>query len=346
MIVKPILSVIIPCFNTPAEYIFRAYRSVVKQGDISFEIIVIDDGSIPEFHEPLEKIAAQDNRVKLITIKNAGVSNARNIAVSNAVGEYIVFLDSDDVLIDGFFERAYSIAKQTDADFIIGGVKNVTNIEEHTAETVFSGTSKYTTYTGDEVNKLKPCFIGPDYQFCYPDYYINRGPVARLIKSDIAKAVKFETDVKLGEDVIWNEEILNLCKTVCIVYEIWYIYWHNPNSASNSYNEKTIEEWEKQLKTLEKVIDLNNIQVFSSYSNRIVEGIKNIWDGYLKAIRSTDREQYKSIKRRLLNNYPWNRLAETNRIQNNPGKMKIKSVLYKRKLLLPIFEIKERISRS
>lgn len=345
MIANPILSVIIPCYNTPAEYIFRAYCSVVKQGDISSEIIIVDDGSIPEYHEPLEKIAAQDDRVRLITIENAGVSNARNIAVSNAAGEYIIFMDSDDVLADGFFERAYSIAKQTNVDYIVGGVKNVVSIDEHTANIVFSNNPKYTIYTGDEVNQLKPCFIGPDYQFCYPDYYINRGPVARLIKTDIAKSVQFDIDVKIGEDVIWNEEILNQSNRVCIVNEIWYIYWHNVDSASNSYSKKTIEEWETQLIALEKVIDLQDDQMFSSYSNRILEGIKNIWDGYLKKIRKTDRELYKDIKHRLFTDYPWNRLAEMSRIQNNPGKMKLKSLLYKGRLLLPMYELKERIKR-
>ena len=342
---NPILSVIIPCYNTPAEYILRAYNSVIKQGDISYEIIIIDDGSMPEYHEPLERIAAQDDNVKLITIDNAGVSNARNIAVSKAGGEYIIFLDSDDMLAYGFFERAYSIALKTNADYIVGGVKNVVDIDEQTTQITFPDTPRYTIYTNDDVNRLKPCFIGPDYQFCYPDYYINRGPVARLIKSGIAKAVLFDTGVKLGEDVIWNEAILNQCNTVCIVNEIWYIYWHNTASASNSYSEKTIEEWETQLKALEKVIDLDNVQIFSSYSNRILEGIKNIWDGYLKRIRNTDKELYKKIKHRLFVNYPWNRLDETSKMQNNPGKMKLKSLLYKWRLLLPVYEMKERIKR-
>lgn len=345
MISNPILSVIIPCYNTPAEYVFRAYSSVVKQGNISSEIIIIDDGSAQEFHEPLVKIAAQDDRVRLITIENGGVSNARNIAVSIAIGEYIIFVDSDDVLANGFFERAYSIAKQTNADYIVGGVKNVVSIDEHTTDIAFSDTPKYTTYSGDDVSRLKPCFIGPDYQFCYPDYYINRGPVARLIKAEIAKSVQFDTDVKIGEDVIWNEEILNQSKRVCIVNEIWYIYWHNADSASNSYSKKTIDEWEIQLNALEKVIDLQDTQMFSSYTNRILEGIKNIWDGYLKKIRKSDRKLYKDIKHRLFSDYPWNRLAEMSRIQNTPGKMKLKSLLYKGKLLLPMYELKERIKR-
>ena len=345
MISNPIFTVIIPCYNTPEEYIFRAYNSIVKQGDISREIIIIDDGSLSEYHEPLERIAAKDDSVKLITMENAGVSNARNIAVSKANGEYIVFLDSDDVLVDGCFDRAYSIAKQTNADYIIGGVKNAVSIEDNTTVIEFSNDPKYTIYTCDEVSRLKPCFIGPDYQFCYPDYYINRGPVARLIKSKIAKSVKFDTNVKIGEDVIWNEEILNQCNMVCIVNEIWYIYWHNAASASNSYSKKTIEEWEVQLKALEEVIDLDNVQMFSSYCNRILEGLKNIWNGYLKEIRKSDKKLYKDIKHRLFYGYPWNRLAETSRIQNNPGKMKVKSLLYKGKMLLPVYEIKERIKR-
>ena len=93
MVNKGLVSVIIPTFNR-AERCKRAVESVVNQSYANLEILVIDDGSIDNTKEVVEGI---DERLRYIYQENAGVSAARNMGIKNAKGEYIAFLDSDDI---------------------------------------------------------------------------------------------------------------------------------------------------------------------------------------------------------------------------------------------------------
>ena len=91
----PKVSVIIPTFNR-AQYIAAAIESVLNQTYKDFEIIVVDDGSNDNTREVLEAFM---NRIKYIYKKNAGTASARNVGIKNAQGEYIAFLDSDDLFL-------------------------------------------------------------------------------------------------------------------------------------------------------------------------------------------------------------------------------------------------------
>ncbi len=90
------ISVIIPAYN--AEHtIWETVESVWQQTFLDYEIIIIDDGSRDQTLEVLNKIAVQDKRVKVFSYENAGACVARNLGISHATGEFIAFLDSDDL---------------------------------------------------------------------------------------------------------------------------------------------------------------------------------------------------------------------------------------------------------
>lgn len=91
-------SVIMPAYNG-MHYIDAAVASVLSQSYADFEYIITDDGSTDGTRDYLEKLSKNDARVKVIFLeKNGGIGNARNTAIREADGEYLLFIDQDDFL--------------------------------------------------------------------------------------------------------------------------------------------------------------------------------------------------------------------------------------------------------
>lgn len=98
-----LVSIIIPAYNT-APYIHKAIDSSLRQTHKNIEVLIINDGSSDDTLEISEGYAQRDERVRVFSQDNAGVSSARNHGIRQALGEYIVFLDSDDWLEDNALE--------------------------------------------------------------------------------------------------------------------------------------------------------------------------------------------------------------------------------------------------
>lgn len=92
-----LISVIVPVFNTE-KYLSECLESVLAQTDMNFELIVVNDGSTDSSVDIVESFIKKDDRVKLFSQKNKGLSSARNLGIKEALGEYIYFLDSDDYI--------------------------------------------------------------------------------------------------------------------------------------------------------------------------------------------------------------------------------------------------------
>ena len=92
----PIVSVIIPVYNVKP-YLEESLESVINQTYKNLEIIVVDDGSNDGSEKICDEYAPKDDRIKIIHRKNGGLSVARNTGLDNMNGEYIAFLDSDDI---------------------------------------------------------------------------------------------------------------------------------------------------------------------------------------------------------------------------------------------------------
>jgi len=106
-----LVSIIIPCYNA-SSYIKETINSVLIQTFQNFEIIVINDGSKDQGSEIIKTI--KDNRIRLVEQKNQGVSSSRNNGIILANGEFIVFLDADDLLHPSFLEkRIFTLSKSS-----------------------------------------------------------------------------------------------------------------------------------------------------------------------------------------------------------------------------------------
>ena len=113
----PKVSVILPVYNV-APYLDEALKSLENRTLKDIEIIAVNDGSTDNSEEILKKHQETDSRIRYFNQENRGQSAARNMAMKYASGEYIYFMDSDDVIDIEALQICYNHAKTTNADFI------------------------------------------------------------------------------------------------------------------------------------------------------------------------------------------------------------------------------------
>ncbi len=109
------ISVIIPCFNAAAT-IDQTIESALQQADVSLDIVIIDDGSTDR---SLAITRSFEPGVRVVTGPNLGASAARNRGIADTTGEWIVFLDADDLLNSGTLRRRLETAEATGADVVV-----------------------------------------------------------------------------------------------------------------------------------------------------------------------------------------------------------------------------------
>lgn len=113
----PKISVIVPVYNVE-NYLEKCIDSICAQSLRDIEIICVDDGSVDNSGEILDKAASKDRRVKVIHKKNAGYGAAMNVGLDLATGEYIGIVESDDYIRPEMFETLYKAAVENDLDMV------------------------------------------------------------------------------------------------------------------------------------------------------------------------------------------------------------------------------------
>ena len=113
------VSVIIPCYNLEI-YLPNLFSMFKAQTMKNYELIFIDDGSKDNTNSLISNQKTKDKRIKLITLeKNTGARNARNVGLKSAIGEYVIFLDSDDIFYPNLLKTSYEIASKYDIDILV-----------------------------------------------------------------------------------------------------------------------------------------------------------------------------------------------------------------------------------
>lgn len=114
----PKISIIMPVYNAES-YLSESLDSVIKQSFVDIEVICINDGSTDKSLEILNEYKDNDDRIRVINQDNKGGSAARNVGVDNAVGEYIMFLDADDIYARDVVMNSYDRAVNTGVDVVL-----------------------------------------------------------------------------------------------------------------------------------------------------------------------------------------------------------------------------------
>lgn len=197
----PKLSVIIPVYNVE-EYLRMCLDSVVNQTLKDIEIICINDGSTDNSGKILDDYTQKDNRITVIHKKNKGVSVARNIGIDKATGEYLMFVDSDDLLTLAACETAYNTIAEDGSDMLIYGHSTLNNgtvktakkyqLDHHYSYTELSEITndklvhickiyKKKFIQRNNIKFLKNCKTAEDIAFCWT-CYLNKAKISEITK--------------------------------------------------------------------------------------------------------------------------------------------------------------------
>ena len=309
---QPKVSIIIPIYNVKKEYLDISIGSIIAQTYENLEIIMVDDGSEEECRAYCDSIAESDARIKVLHKVNQGVSEARNSGTIEATGDYIAYMDADDVIVPYAIEHGINEIQKNDADMVIGAVQQIHEISQLQVKQHEMSYSVNVLYEDrfDELrcvylNDAGTCYIGIEGSGC-----IDRGPYCKIIKQDIAKNNLFEKGFPIGEDVIWNMELLHNCQTICIVHEIWYGYVLYQTSAIRKYygnREGLARRYIQQLYSRNKDFCIRNI---SSYGKNLAIEFYCVLNYDMLSKQCTmSKKDKKELVRSYLKTDPW-RLLE------------------------------------
>ncbi len=130
---EELVSVIVPIYNVE-EYLPKCVDSIIAQKYTNLEILLIDDGSPDRSGEIADSYAEKDKRIHVIHKKNGGLSDARNAGIDVALGDYLVFIDSDDYVHSEMISRMMEAVKNTSSDMAVCAVKSVKENEMLTSD--------------------------------------------------------------------------------------------------------------------------------------------------------------------------------------------------------------------
>lgn len=211
----PFFSIIIPVYNV-APYLRECLDSVLAQTFTDWEAICVDDGSTDGSGAILDEYAAKDKRFRVIHQKNAGVSVARNVALDSAMGEWLSFVDADDLLLNESIENLLRAANNVNAELAIGCVLRF----------------------GEGSEKE---IVGPESDGMYSpeDLYVKYNSLCawswgKIYKRSLWEKIRFPVGIAYSEDRFVLHQILYCYKTIPVVAKPIYLYRLRDNSAYGS----------------------------------------------------------------------------------------------------------------
>lgn len=216
------ISIIIPIYNSK-NWLNDCIASIVGQDYCDWELLLIDDGSIDGSSNIACRWAECDSRVKYYRKENGGVSNARNFGLDRATGEYIMFVDSDDICASTMV-TALSVAIRKRLDIAMCDIRRFRDGDSLTPLNIVL----------DE-NILILNGINDIYK--HMDYIgLLHPPVAKLYRQDIIQnyKIRFDESLSLGEDLLFNLEYLKWCNICAFIPSALYYYHDTANSLSKT----------------------------------------------------------------------------------------------------------------
>lgn len=257
------VSIIVPMYNSEC-YLEECLSSVLKQTYDDFELLLIDDGSVDSTCAICNEFMKRDMRIRLYIQKHSGVSTARNAALDVAQGEYIFFMDSDDVIIPVTLEVLLEQILLQEADMALCQYKE--------AEKGFSGENvpvisdrKWLRFDSYEVIE----------QFSQNNRIFG-GIWGKLIRRSAIGNLRFDESLFLGEDTLFLYELV--CKGISAVYILDNMYYYRKNGTGTWPLRFTLEG------TLEAGRVFKRIEFHEQNHGRIENA--RFWEGeYLRILK-------------------------------------------------------------
>ncbi|MGV7960293.1 glycosyltransferase [Photorhabdus tasmaniensis] len=252
------ITIIIPIFNDENNIVYLL-DSISSQENINFEVIIINDGSTDNSLTAIKEYKKRDNRIRIFNQENSGVSIARNYGIKYALGEWILFIDSDDWLKPQILRKWLDQAVEQRLDVLIGNGVSFT-------EEPFSQENKRITrrqpygrvLTGEEwIEYCVKCREWPHFVWL------------QLIKKEliINNQLKFKENT-LHEDILWTINLSLIANRIGFCEELLYCYRHNLKSITRSREiQKLYHRADSYITVVDSIIKISK-EIKGKYSLR------------------------------------------------------------------------------
>lgn len=209
------ISVIIPIYNASAT-IGGIFENLLQQTGQDFEVIMVDDGSTDDSADLCQHIARKDTRFRYIHQTNAGVSAARNRGLQEAVGDFITFLDADDMIPPNYLQELLRTCEG--ADIAVCDVA----VREGEIEVKRFTHSPCLLSRAEALNAL------------LTRQTVNSGPYAKLFRREVLSSLIFPP-LKAYEDILFVKDAFAKAQHIAVTNQTEYMYIQNPTGAMSGF---------------------------------------------------------------------------------------------------------------
>ncbi|MBR2732371.1 MAG: glycosyltransferase [Clostridia bacterium] len=277
-----LISVIVPVYKVEP-YLDACVASIVNQTYRNLEIILVDDGSPDRCPVMCDAWAAKDARIKVIHKENGGQGEARNFGILAATGQYIGFVDSDDLIAPQMYEALLAELIAKDADLIQCGMLKFYEFPLRAFPDTCAAACRM--LTGEEAVKVL---------LTESDSITSTCPNV-LLRAAIAKQTLFDLGM-VNEDVMWIYRALHASRRVVLTDAQYYAYYQRAGSTMNStYSSRNFDA----IKAIRMRADAvkNDYPALAAYGERSYAGL--CMYHYQWLCRLPDSEEYRAFRKRL-----------------------------------------------
>ena len=242
MIKQSLVSIIVPCYNVE-KYVEECVHSVISQVYENWECILIDDGSKDNTYDLIKNLEEKESRIRVFTQLNLGLSATRNKGIENAKGEFLFFLDSDDILSNDAISSLVASFQNND---IITGI---------TTSAAFSNDKMIKGSQLLHPKELAINFENNDFEVLRRTMETGLTPVAqnRLYRKEFIDRhqLLFKSGI-LHEDELWFFETMIFAKNVKFINKETYFYRiDNQDSITKNVGDRNLESY---IQVMEEII--------------------------------------------------------------------------------------------
>lgn len=238
---QDLITVVVPVYNV-SNYLDRCMDSLLAQTYQNLDIILVNDGSTDNSGELCDTYAKKDARIRVVHKDNGGLSSARNVGISMALGKYIGFVDSDDWVTEDMFEYLHGLLTGNCADVAVSNLVRCKSVSDANKIMKSHKESSIKTYSQEEYIKK---FMKIDSQTI--EYYAWN----KLYKKELLTSKQYP-DGKTAEDVLGTFKALLNANRIVQSNKVTYFYYVNPTSITASFSEKKANDllyvWDEVVK--------------------------------------------------------------------------------------------------
>ena len=238
----PKVSIIVPVYNAE-KYLRETLNSVADQTYSDFELIAVNDGSKDSSLSILREYEEKDARIRVIDKLNSGVSDTRNIGISQAKGEYVAFLDADDLYSPEYLSVMMNVAEEKNADIVVCEYETFRNVAIEIYKRERSNKAQLT-----DIQKLLDSGLMTSMQI-------------KLFRKELLQKnnVQLDKSLTFGEDLFFCWKVCLVGKNIYQIDQKLYGYRLSGEGATSKYHDGLYEKYQAAFSDLKEFCSVNDL---------------------------------------------------------------------------------------